>query len=285
MQRLDRLGWAAWVRMRVGGFAFGVRSTSPEALSWLVDALGDAVDVERAADPDDEYFFSLALGSTSNGRHGSRAVGRRIHKLYRGSWDVVASTDPVAVGRAFLAELDALTLDERADHPYLDAALARVGERHVLLPAMLAPALAPVLRRVRRRGVDVALPVAHSIAVLADGRVAPPEPLRPVDDAAWAEFPGAGGHGEGERYVLERPVALDAAVRLWNGAAGLHDASRAETLVSFATAARNLRVAEGGGVAPLSRLFADVSCLSYGWGSPEHLLSSLPGVVRPRHAA
>ena len=257
--------------MRLRRATFGVRSTSRDVLGWLVDALEGTVDVQLDADPDDEYLFSLAVDPRP-----ARA-GRRIHTLYRGSWAAIASTDPVAVGRAFIAELDAISLSERTDHPYLDAALARVGGAHVLLPAVLAAAVSPSVRRARRRGVDVALPVTSSVAVLADGSVRAPSSVCDVRDESWGSFPGAAtAIAEGDRYVLDGGVRVDAAVRPLFLGSGWRDATPGEVLLWYASGVRNLRSAAGGGLAALGALFANARCASFGWGPPSDLLSGLP---------
>jgi hypothetical protein len=267
---------------RIGGFRFGIRTTSERFGLWLDDALG-AYRIGRRQAP----AYSIVVGDDGEEAREAAAVRprRKLHILYLGTQQAMRTRSLSTLGRAVLAEMDTLTSAKRKDAVFLNAALVVSDGTTALMPSQAARFLGRSHRRAERMGV--ALPAVHSVAVdMASGRAVPAQPhIELPADVLDRLADLAGPEGDEDRFVLDSPRRVDA-VLTYAPQEGppLQPISRAQALHRAAGMAMNLPKVKGKGVEGLARLMEGARCYELGAWDSTGMLRAVAEALEPGRA-
>jgi hypothetical protein len=192
----------------IDGYVLGVRTTSHVFSEWLRSTMSTYV-IDKPDDKDDEealYSVVFEDGLNPSGRVGSK----KFHMIYYGTWDIVRTLDPMAVGESLLHEIDSFTFPVRDDAVFVEASILRLDGKTVLIPAIFVKPLADIGRRLQQH-LDIQLPGVMSLAVdPATGMLVPPAQELTFAEG-WREglerlAPNAGSD---PRAMVWAPTAVD----------------------------------------------------------------------------
>jgi hypothetical protein len=258
----------------IGGFRFGVRTTSESFASWV-----DGLLSQYRVDGEEDAFYSMVVANGNNdpGHRGKRDY----HVLYTGFCPVpvLRTLELPTLGYAFLAHLETHLFAARSDLVFVDAVAIPVRDKIAILPRSILPTLTKLGRGARRYGLS--LPAETAVAVDSQsGRLAPfdrrvqmaPNALRALEDL------GSTGQVR-DLFVLRKPVQVDFIFK-WDvrGGAAFEPLGRAETLHHLAENAFNLEKMGGRVLTGLGRLVENADCYGLGPMPPARLAEGLVGL-------
>ena len=145
MAVLDRLGWAATIPLRAGGYILGARVNTDTVADVVRGFFADRV-VDRA-DPPSNLSLHLAVGS------GEESPARRLHRLYLGCSLQQRSRDPLRALGALWHELQGQDMRWARAVPLLDATVLVKDRRAHVLPRSFRGHVVGDLRRLESQGL------------------------------------------------------------------------------------------------------------------------------------
>ena len=147
MAAVDRLGWAATIPLRAGGYVLGARVNTLAVADLLRELFAERV-VDRADPPSN---LSLHLSVDSDGEE----AARRLHQLYLGCSLQQRTRDPLRTVGALWHELRGHDVRWARRQLLLDAAvLVKDGRAHIL-PASVRRHVVDDLRRWEMYGLHL----------------------------------------------------------------------------------------------------------------------------------
>jgi hypothetical protein len=278
MAKLDRLSWAVEDWFEIEGYRFGVRTTSAAFGQWVRHVLGSyRSDGPREDDGDALYGLVVEDGVAESGR-----MGKKLHLLYYGTWDIVRTFDVHTLARSFLHEIESLMYPVRDDAVYVEASLIEGAGRTILIPAVMVGPISKAGRAIRR-AADITLPGGMSVALDPQtGELIAPGGVLDIP----ADWETQLGHlvprtirDEGRKLVEQR-TAVDA-VLVWNTELdpGVMPIARGEVLFYLARQVRNLPRVQGKALSGLAALLERAECLQVQWLTTEQLIWVIKAVV------
>lgn len=145
MAAVDRLGWAATIPLRTGGYVLGARVNSHTVAEVVRQLFADRV--AEPADPPSNLSLELAVAAHDD------ATGRRLHRLYRGCTLEQRTRDPVRALGALWHELHGHDLRWARTDLLLDATVLVEDGRANILPASVREHVVGDLRRWESHGL------------------------------------------------------------------------------------------------------------------------------------
>jgi hypothetical protein len=201
MDELDHLGWVVEQSYEVGGVVFGIRANTEAGAEWLHWALA-----EYETDDNIDPYYSILIGE------GDGRGTKHFHILYEESRELVRTLDVKKVGKALLSQVSAFQLVDRTDAVYVEAGLATINGRNILLPGDLAQWLAASShwRKLERAGIELSFETAWALAP-DGGRLLPVQVPLDVPDDAVERLAELAPSSNGDAPISPtQPVVLDA---------------------------------------------------------------------------
>jgi hypothetical protein len=275
MEKLDRLVWAVHRRYKVGEHEIRLRSSTETIAEWLDTTLA----LYRMDDPhpDDLYDYSLIL--PDDGEAAGRAA-RPLTILYRGTWQILRTSDPATAGRVLLEELESLIFDQRTDAIYVDSTLISAHGSSALVTSSIIPGLQQHLRYAEQKGLTFA---ASTFAAVdpATGTCVPVQgELDTPGDAEERFRRSFNSNGNGDRFTIRDPVRIGTLVISMPVNVLVTRLSAAGAVYRLATNTFNLERLGGRALSGLETLVRGASCYALGAGDARAVIDAISDAVQ-----
>lgn len=247
--------------VQVGGYHWGIRSTSRQFGEWAARTLA----AHRTESEAGNNQFSVVVAEPSAGANRSR----QYHILYRGTLVVIRSMCLEEVARALIGEIARTTFTDRNDLIYLEGGLLWRGDAAAIIPGTSISYVHTIGRHVNRARLQLGDQAWLAIDP-ETGRLVLPE-LLGVDDGAYVELDAVSPPAPADRRVLVPPLAPSVVcVMTWDE--GVTQISSAAGVHRLAAHVLNLPMMQQRALDGLARLARDARCYAIGTGGAGEVL-------------
>lgn len=232
---------------------------------------------EPTAEEEDAYpTYSIVV---EDGSRGEERVGKRYNILYLGTWAIARTLDLRFLARCLLRQIDSIGYHERDDAIFLEVGVADAGGTLCFIPTSLIPGLCAARRRAEKFSVHAPGGMVAALDLQSGEAVAPALHLDIPDNSVerLGEFLPMSLNGVTDRFPVEdgQRVPLGGFVTLDIGPDGIHERSRAETVLDLALTARNLERVGGQAIKALGEAVRGAACFSAMWSNTNGMLKAV----------